>query len=210
MTTTTIRTVGLDSARGKTVSTRAVRLAGLAVSLGSLTWAATLFLVGPISASPLGTMLGDLGGLAFQLSLFGLLAVQERTRATGRGRFWPAAFIVERVLLSLAIAWSVLHAFWPQLPFLPVLDLFWPLSMLGMFVIGVLIAVKGVWRGVLRVWPLVAESWAVVCVPALAIAGQYVGAWLPGTHLLVGYVALGALLALRPGATGASDAGANR
>jgi hypothetical protein len=182
-----------------------VRLTGVAVSAGGLVWAASLFLVGPISASPLGTAIGDLGGLAFQLPLFALLAVQERTRATGRGRFWPVAFIIERILLSLAVVWSVLHAFWPDLPFLPFLDNFWPLSMLGMFAIAVAITVKGAWRGALRVWPVVAESWAVICIPALALAGPFVYAWLPGTHLLVGYVVLGVLLALRPDLTGARD-----
>ena len=203
MTTTTTPTTLRFEPRAR-ISSRAVRRVGVALSIGSLVWAATLFLVGPISDTPIGTTIGDLGGLAFQLSLFGLLAVQERTSATGRGRFWPAAFIIERILLSLAVAWSVLHAFWPQLPFLPVLDLFWPLSMLGMFVIGVVIAVKGVWRGSLRLWPLIAESWAVVCVPALAIAGPWVGAWLPGTHLLIGYATLGVLLAVSPERTGAS------
>ncbi|HWR84630.1 MAG TPA: hypothetical protein VN200_01415 [Rhodoglobus sp.] len=202
MTTSTI-SAAAPGVSSRPLSERAVRRAGVALSLGSLSWAATLFLVGPISDTPLGTTIGDLGGLAFQLSLFGLLLVQERTRATGRGRLWPVAFVIERILLSLAIAWSVLHAFWPQLPFLPLLDLFWPLSMIGMFVIGVAIAVKGVWMGAVRLWPLVAESWAIVCVPALALAGQYVGSWLPGTHLLVGYVALGLLLALRPADTGA-------
>ena len=49
---------------------------------------------------------------------------------------------------------------------LAVLDVFWPLSMLGMFVIGVKIAFAGRWTGAARIWPLVAESWAVVSVPA--------------------------------------------
>ena len=185
-----------------TVST--VRTAGGLLAVGSLAWAVTLFAVGAASTTPVGAMIGDLGGLAFQLSLLGLLHVQSRTLATGPKRFWKVAFIVERVLLGIAITWSVLHAFAPTLPFLPILDLFWPLSMIGMFVIGVAILVKGHWQGALRIWPMIAESWAVICVPALAIAGQYVGAWLPGAHLLVGYVTLGILLAVKPQLTGAT------
>ena len=56
------------------------------------------------------------------------------------------------------------------------LDAFWPLSMLGMFLIGIRIAVAGRWTGVSRYWPMVAESWAVVTVPAMAIFGPTVGA----------------------------------
>jgi hypothetical protein len=82
------------------------------------------------------------------------------------------------------------------------LEPFWPLSMLGMFAIGVRIAVHGRWRGASRFWPVVAEYWAVVTVPTYAIApqiAQYVG----GVHLVVGYATLGLLLAVRPGLAGA-------
>jgi len=51
------------------------------------------------------------------------------------------------------------------------LDLFWPISMLGMFLIGIRIAVAGRWKGVSRFYPIVAESWAVVTVPSLAVFG---------------------------------------
>ena len=76
--------------------------------------------------------------------------------------------------------------------------------MIGMFVIGAAILVKGRWRGVLRIWPMIAESWAVVCVPMLAIFQGAVAGWLPGTHLLIGYVTLGAMLLAKPELTGAS------
>ena len=70
--------------------------------------------------------------------------------------------------------------------------------MLGMFVIGIKIALAGRWRGALRWWPLVAESWAVVTVPSAVIFGQSVGDWVGATHLLIGYVVVGLLLARRP------------
>ena len=56
-----------------------------------------------------------------------------------------------------------------------VLDAFWPLSMLGMFLIGIRIAIAGRWKGLSRFWPMVAESWAVVTIPALGIFGEAVG-----------------------------------
>ncbi|WP_167759035.1 hypothetical protein [Blastococcus sp. TF02A-35] len=66
------------------------------------------------------------------------------------------------------------------------------------------IAIAGRWRGAARFWPTVAESWAPVTVPTaflLPAAAQYVGA----AHLLIGYVALGVILAARPELTGTRD-----
>ena len=84
------------------------------------------------------------------------------------------------------------------------LDVFWPLSMLGMAAIGVRIAIAGRWKGAARFWPLVAESWAPVCVPFAALTpaiAHFVGAG----HLAIGYVMLGVILARRPELTGARD-----
>lgn len=78
------------------------------------------------------------------------------------------------------------------------LDAFWPISMLGMAIIGVRIAVAGRWKGLARVWPAVAESWALVTVPALGALGPAAGQVVGVGHLLIGYVALGLILALRP------------
>jgi hypothetical protein len=57
---------------------------------------------------------------------------------------------VEYVLLALASTWTVLHGLVPSFRddlWLAVLDVFWPLSMLGMAVIGVKVALAGRWRG---------------------------------------------------------------
>ena len=88
---------------------------------------------------------------------------------------------------------------------LMVLDAFWPLSMLGMFIIGVKIAFAGRWTGLARVWPAVAESWAVVTVPSMVILGAGAAQVVGAGHLLVGYVTLGLIIALRPHLTGARD-----
>lgn len=175
---------------------RSIRRAGIALAAGTLVWAAT-FLAFGTEQTETQARIGDLAGFAFQLGVFALLWVQLRTFATGEKRFWRVAFKVEHVLLGLASLWSVLHAISPDLAFLPILDLFWPLSMLGMFVIGVRIAVRGRWKGSLRVWPLIAESWAVICVPAVGILGDPAG-FVCGAHLVVGYATLGVLLAVRP------------
>ena len=76
--------------------------------------------------------------------------------------------------------------------------------MIGMFLIGIRIAIAGRWTGMARFWPLGAESSAPVNIPiaqALPALSPYVAAG----HLLVGYAALGVVLALRPELTGARD-----
>ena len=70
--------------------------------------------------------------------------------------------------------------------------------MLGMMIIGVKLAVAGRWRGPLRWWPLIAESWAVVTVPLFIVFGEQASRWVGGTHLIIGYATLGALLTWRP------------
>ena len=108
----------------------------------------------------------------------------------------------------LATLWTLAHALLPgsrDAVWMHVLDAFWPLSMLGMFIIGVKIAVTGRWRGAARFWPVVAESWAVVTVPVMATLGETAGQIVGVGHLLVGYTTLGLILALRPELTGARD-----
>ena len=75
------------------------------------------------------------------------------------------------------------------------LDLCWPLSMLGMFLIGIRIAVAGRWRGLSRWWPMVAESWAIVSVPAYGAFGSTVAGYVGAAHLCVGYAVLGQIVA---------------
>ncbi|GIH80884.1 hypothetical protein [Planobispora longispora] len=184
------------------IAPAAVRRLGIALTAGTLAWATSIFLFGTVNEG-LPERIGDLTGLAFQLGVFALLAVQIRTRATGVSRASRIMLKVELVLLGLAGVWSLLHGLLPEPAqdhaALSALDAFWPLSMLGMMIIGVKLAVAGRWRGALRWWPLIAESWAVVTVPTFAVFGDDVSRWVGGGHLLIGYATLGVLLALRPG-----------
>ncbi|MFB9202437.1 hypothetical protein ACFFV7_14655 [Nonomuraea spiralis] len=195
---------GTGPATGPAISPAAVRKLGLALSAGTLSWAASIFVYGS-QAQGFGERVGDLTGLLFQLGIFALLAVQIRTRATGISRFARVMLKVELVLLGLAAVWSLLHGVLPDGlqdgPVMQALDVFWPVSMLGMMAIGIKVALAGRWRGALRWWPLVAESWAVVTVPTYVLFGDSVSNWVGGFHLVIGYATLGALLALRPGLT---------
>lgn len=187
------------------ISVRGVRALGLALTAGAAAWATSMFTVGNNPTDSLGLTISDVTGGFFQLGLFALLAIQVRTRATGLTKVARGMLVVEHVLLTVATVWSFLHAV-PALRdavWLIPMDVFWPLSMLGMAVIGVKILFAGRWKGVGRVWPAVAESWAVVSVPAFGIFGSPVADYIGGTHLVIGYVTLGVILMLRPQLTGA-------
>lgn len=189
------------------VSTTTARRTGYAVTVGALIWSASTFAVTPNATSDIGIVISDIGALPFQLALFALVTLQLRTRATGLGRGSVALLRVEYVLLTLATLWTLLHGLVPSFRddlWLAVLDVSWPLSMLGMAIIGVKVGIAGRWRGLLRVWPVVAETWGPITVPAFVLSGGVLW-WVGAAHLLVGYVVLGVLLALRPQLTGARD-----
>lgn len=183
------------------LTARRVRRLGLTLTAGTLLWAASIFAFGTLSGGIEGRI-GDLTGLAFQIGVLSLLTVQIRTQATGTSRAARVMLKVELVLLVLASIWSFLHGVLPEpaqnsLPIM-ILDVFWPLSMLGMMIIGIKLAFAGRWRGLLRWWPLIAETWAVVTIPASIVLGEDGATWVGGGHLVIGYATLGVLLALRP------------
>ncbi len=183
-----------------------VRRAGAAVTAGAVVWATSMVVVGNNPESSLGITFSDLLAVPFQLGLFALVTAQLRTRATGTSRVARGMLRVEYLLLSLATIWSLAHGLLPgqrDAVWLAVLDVFWPLSMLGMCVIGVKIAFTGRWRGAARIWPAIAESWALVTIPVMGVFGPAVGDVFGAAHLLVGYATLGLILALRPALTGA-------
>jgi hypothetical protein len=187
--------------------TRLVRTAGIAVATGSAAWAAGILAFGLNPAPGLTGTLYDLSSLLFQFGLVALVTVQLRTGATGTGRLARFFLHAEHVLLGLAITstltWMFFREYENEAWFLA-LDAFWPLSMLGMAGIGIRIAIAGRWKGLARIWPLGAESWAPVVVPTSVIFPAFaVGA--AAGHLLLGYVVVGLILAFRPELTGARD-----
>ncbi|TCO37796.1 hypothetical protein EV646_12222 [Kribbella antiqua] len=192
-TTTTARQAGIDP--------QTVRRLGIGLTTGTLAWAASIFVFTTVADGWPGRI-GDLTGLAFQLGVFCLLTVQFKTQAIGVSRAARVALRVEAVILGIASIWSLLHGVLPSnlqdAAWLVPLDICWPLSMLGMAVIAVKLAFTGRWRGALRWWPLIAESWAVVTVPSFILLGDQAARWVGGFHLLIGYATLGLLLARRP------------
>ena len=90
-----------------------MRWAGLGLTAGAAAFATTFFVYG-VAETEIASRIRDLGGLALQLGLFGLLTVMLRTAATGTSRVARAMIRFEFGLLSLATFWSVAHALVPD------------------------------------------------------------------------------------------------
>jgi hypothetical protein len=187
--------------------TRLVRRAGLAVAAGSAAWAGGILAFGFNPEDGWQAVTYEMSSLLFQLGLVALVTAQLRTGAIGTGRLARFSLHLEHVLLGLAIVSTLTYTFFREHQdeaWFLALDAFWPISMVGMFLIGIRIAIAGRWTGMARYWPLGAESWAPVNIPiaqVLPALSPYVAAG----HLLLGYAALGVVLFLRPELTGARD-----
>jgi hypothetical protein len=194
---------GSAGSPGPRAGTGAIRALGAGLVVGATAYAIPFMIFGGQEAGT-GRFMIDLSGVFFQLGVFCLLAAMWRTQATGTTRLARFVIVVEAVVLGVATVQSLLTlpamgGEWSTAATL--LDPFWPLSMLGMAILGVKVAVAGRWRGALRVWPVVAETWIFVALPAMALLGPTVGSVIAGGHFVVGYGVLGVLLALRPDLT---------
>jgi hypothetical protein len=179
-------------------TTRPFLLHGRVLTAGALAWSASILAVGNNPHGTVGLAVFGVGSGLFQVGLLFLLRTLWRTRALGSGRLARGVLRAEAVAVSLAIASTCVDAIGVSdlsQPGWLALDAFWPLSMLGMFLIGIRIAVAGRWKGLSRFWPMVAESWAVVTVPAMGIFGETAGTYVGALHLLVGYAVLGVIVA---------------
>lgn len=188
------------TAGATTAATRPYLVQGALLASGSALWAAAMVLFGLDPQTRAGVVVYAIASGVFQLGLLALVHVLWRTSALGAGRVARAFLALQAILISLAIGSTIAdgagvsdlsQAGWA------LLDAFWPFSMLGMFVIGVRIAIAGRWRGVRRFWPMLAESWAVVTIPTMIVFGQAAAQVVAPLHLLVGYATLGVLVATK-------------
>lgn len=175
---------------------------GAVLSIGALSWAGAMAVVGIDPVGMTDERIFSVTSGLFQIGLLCLLRVLWLTRALGEGRIARGVLRLESVLVLLAIGSTTSDGLgltdFDKIGFV-LLDACWPLSMLGMCLIGIRIAIAGRWRGASRYWPMVAESWAVVVIPVLGVFGDAVAAWVAPLHLLVGYTVLGVLVARKRG-----------
>jgi hypothetical protein len=172
---------------------------GTMLTAGALAWASMIAVFGLERLEEPAARIGhNTSALLFQIGVLALVRVLWRTRALGTGRLARVALRVETGALSLAMLSTLSDLVGLtnlDNPASLALDFFWPISMAGMFLIAIRIAVAGRWKGVSRFYPMVAESWAVVSVPTMGIFGQGVGRWVAAAHLVVGYAILGQIVA---------------
>lgn len=170
-----------------------IRAAGATVALGGVMWGAS-WVFSP-STQEVNNQVEIWASAVFQLGLLALLAVVWATAATGTGRWARAVVAAETVAVVLAIGWTVPHLFEAnreQDGLLPVLDLFWPVSMAGLIVMGAMVAWARRWPTHIRYLPLAASltlavdlatAWAPEPTRSL-ISGLY----LAGTYGLLGFM----------------------
>jgi hypothetical protein len=171
---------------------------GTMLTVGALVWSSMIAVFGLNSESTVYQYAHNASAFLFQVGVLALVRVLWRTKAIGVGKVARTVLRVEVGALVLAMA-STASDFLGLTnldnPASLALDMFWPISMLGMFLIGVRIAVAGRWKGLSRFWPILAESWAVVTVPTMGIFGEGVARWVGAAHLVVGYAVLGQIVA---------------
>jgi len=172
-------------------------LHGRVLTAGALAWAGTMAVVGLDPAGHTAELVYSVASGLFQVGLLFLIRTLWRTQALGEGRLARFVLRAEAVAVGLAIGSTASDGLgltdFDQVLYV-VLDAFWPLSMLGMFLIGIRIAIAGRWSGVTRFWPMVAESWAVVVIPTMGLFGDAVAQVVACVHLVVGYGVLGVLV----------------
>jgi hypothetical protein len=200
------RTDALPAPAADVATDRFVRRAGALMAVGAASWATSILTVSSTPDSVAGERFHDGTGLLFQVGVFAVVTAMARTGAIGPSRGARVFLRVERVLLALAMVWSALHfadPVWADGNGLVIaLDAFWPLSMLGMLVLGIKVFRARRWSGSLRTAPLVAETWVVFAVPAFGISQALdlplLAQLVAGLHLLVGYTRLGVLMRCHP------------
>ena len=171
---------------------------GTMLTVGALAWSSMIAVFGLNNESTVYQYAHNASAFLFQVGVLCLVRVLWRTKAIGVGKVARTVLRIEAGALALAMA-STASDFIGLTnldnPASLALDLFWPISMLGMFLIGIRIAIAGRWKGLSRFYPLVAESWAVVTVPTMGIFGEGVARWVGAAHLVIGYAVLGQIIA---------------
>ncbi|MFI0484952.1 hypothetical protein [Actinomadura sp. 9N215] len=174
------------------------RIAGAALAAGTTAWIAGL-LEGGVRISEEVVPAEIWGSLAFLVGVMALVVLVLSTNATGhrKGRYIA---IVEMVLLVPAMVWCPLVIAYPDdtpawvTPF----DMCWPLSMLGMLVIGIAVVRVGRYRGLLRWQFLLCGLWLVVAGVGQGALGDDGGTYPGMVWLGLTYGLLGLRLAITP------------
>ncbi|MET8048403.1 hypothetical protein ABZU75_12470 [Streptosporangium sp. NPDC005286] len=177
-----------------------IRIAGLLLAAGAASWAVGTVIVGDKIEEGIQT-LDTITGMLFAVGLFAFVWTVLATRGAGDGwaRIVPVGLLVLLPGAFLLNALSFGYATHDDFPLpLMILDACWPLSQLGMLVLGIVLAVKGRYQGALRWLPLLAGMWFPVTMVAQIFGGSTVSVYVSAAWLLGMHAHLGVRLAVRP------------
>ncbi|QYC37835.1 hypothetical protein Nocox_01005 [Nonomuraea coxensis DSM 45129] len=171
----------------------AARVSGALLALGAVAWAVGTVVVGEKIQEGVQT-LDTITGMMFVVGVWAFVRHVLADRASGvrAGRFIPMVLLVTLLGAFLLNALSFGYATHDDFPlWLMIMDAFWPLSMFGMLVLGVAIAVTARYQGMMRWLPLAAGLWFPVTMAAQILAGGTAStlvsaAWLTGTYAVIG------------------------
>jgi hypothetical protein len=172
---------------------RNVRLCAVIVAVGGLAWSYGWLQAGVLPEGAKDQIEIWTSGL-FQLGLVALLAIMRATRATGTSRSGRIILNAEVVALSLAIAWTIPHLFdanRPHTGILVALDAFWPISMLGLIVVGIQVIRARRWPTPVLYLPLAASLLLPIDIVVMAFATDRTQLFVRALYLAVAYLALG-------------------
>lgn len=176
------------------MTTAAIRGCGIATAVGGITWGAA-WQFSPSSPEQNSQVEIWASGV-YQLGLLALLAVLWATSATGPGRWGRTALAAEGVAVVLAIGWTVPYLFDANrgnAGLLVVLDFFWPLSLVGLIIIGVLVLRARRLPTPIRYLPLLASLYIPVEI-AISWAPDTAQAAITALYLALAYALLGAMI----------------
>ncbi|MEV4376051.1 hypothetical protein [Streptosporangium sp. NPDC049644] len=184
----------------RTANPARIRIAGLLLAVGSVSWAVGTVIVGEKIKEGIQT-LDTITGMLFVVGMFAFVWTVLATRGVGDGwaRIVPAGLLVLFVGAFLLNALSFGYARHEDFPLpLMIMDACWPLSQIGMLVLGIILAVKARYQGALRWLPLLVGMWFPVSIVADIIGGGTFSVYVSGVWLVVMHAHLGVRLALRP------------
>jgi len=185
-----------------TTPTRPFFKRGMLLTTGAVAWGLDSLILGSDPHGSFEEAVSSITSGTFQLGLLGLLTVLAATKALGEGRLARGFLRLEAVVLVFAMGSTFVDGIGvsdlDKVGWI-LLDMTWPLSMLGMFMIGIRIAIAGRWHGKARFWPLIAESWGPIVVPTYGLFGSGVAGVVSFVHLCIGYGVLGQIVARKEG-----------
>lgn len=176
---------------------RQIRALGLTTTVGGVTWGLS-WIISPSTIS-VNSQPEIVASLAFQVGVLALLTIMWVTEATGSSRMARTVLASECVAVVLAAGWTVPYLVDPDRAptmLLQVLDMFWPISMLGTLVVGIMVVRSRRWPTPLRYLPVAASLLLLVDVSVLG-APDPVRSAVTGVYLITSYGVLGVALVAR-------------